>query len=77
MKQDAAVLVKTRPHDESSDRESDPDESIKACARDLIDAVHAHDEGRAASALRSAFQILDAEPHEEGENTNEPEQENE
>lgn len=64
----ATLTVKTRQPDETSE-ESDHDAAIHACAVELISAVHAHDTKGAAEALRSAFEILDSMPHEEGEHT--------
>lgn len=50
----------------------DPDDgaevdSLEVAAEDLCNAVHAKDYKAAASALRAAFELLDSEPHEEGE----------
>ena len=61
--------------DESED--SQVDEALGACAADLIRGVHAKDEESVVAALKSAFEILDSQPHEEGEHTNEEEFEGE
>lgn len=53
---------------DTSDQDYD---SIEACATDLIRAVHAKDAQAVCKALRAAFEIMDSEPHEEGEHTNE------
>lgn len=64
----AGLIVKSRAPDEKpdSDEPEDKDAAIHACAQDLINAVHAKDTRAAAEAIRSAFEILDSMPHEEG-----------
>ena len=64
----AGLIMKNR----SPDAPPEDKDSIDACAQDLISAVHAKDAKATAEALRSAFRILDSEPHEEGEHTNKP-----
>lgn len=67
----AGLIVKTRAPDEKPQDESDDHSAaIEACARDLITALHAKDVKGVASAICSAFEILDSLPHEEGEHTN-------
>ena len=46
-------------------------ESVEACAQDIIDAVQRRDAKLLAIALKSAFECLDAMPHEEGPHVNE------
>lgn len=58
------VIIKNRQPDETP-KENDHDTAIHSCAADLISAVHAHDIKAAAEAIRSAFEILDAMPHQE------------
>ncbi len=66
------VIVQTRNPDEKPDEnQEDNSDGIHACAKDLIDAVHAHDIKGAAEAIKAAFEILDSKPHEEGPHTNE------
>ena len=55
------------PDTEENQEDSNPDASIEACAQDLIDAVHAKDVKAASEAIKAAFEILDSQPHEEGE----------
>lgn len=43
------------------------DSALRAAARDLMSAVSTNDVSGVAKALRAAFQILDSEPHFEGE----------
>jgi hypothetical protein len=52
-----------REHDEDSDKEYD---MLESAAEDLISAVHSKDVKAVCSALRSAFEMLDLEPHKEG-----------
>jgi hypothetical protein len=70
-KHQTGVIVTTRPSDEPKQDESESPDSIEYCAEDLMKAVHANDKKGVAEALRSAFTILDSEPHDEGEHTNE------
>lgn len=65
----AGVIIKHRQPDEKpqeNQEDNDKDAAIHACAQDLISAVHSHDVKGAAEAIRSAFEILDEMPHEEG-----------
>lgn len=65
-KQQSGVIVKTRTPDEVP--EISEDSGIEACAQEIIDAIHARDSKRLASALKDAFQIVDSEPQvEDGE----------
>lgn len=56
---------------ESIERKPDnPEEEydlLEGVSEDLCDALEAKDYKRVAMCLRSAFQILESEPHEEGE----------
>lgn len=42
-------------------------DSLQSAAEELVSAIHAKDISAVASALRSAFELCDASPHEEGE----------
>jgi hypothetical protein len=42
-------------------------DSVEAAAMDLIIAVHLKDVKGVTQALRAAFELLDSEPHHEGE----------
>lgn len=46
-------------------------DGLEACADDLMRASASGDKKAFASALRAAFEILDSEPHVEGEHLNE------
>ena len=52
---------------ESDSKESLHDKMLGLCANELISAVHAKDAKKVIESLRAAFQMLDAEPHIEGE----------
>ena len=69
------VMSYTRAPDEGStpDESMADDASLDAASQDLITAFHAKDVKGVSAALKAAFQILDAMPHEEGEHTNETE----
>lgn len=51
------------------DEESEYD-GLESCAQELIDAVHSKDAKAVCTALRSAFELMDSEPHIEGEHLN-------
>jgi len=42
-------------------------DGLESAAEDLCNAIEAKDYKAAASALRAAFELLDSQPHEEGE----------
>ena len=55
---------------ESITRESDDGEDydmLESAAEDLISAVHSKNVKAVASALKAAFEMMESEPHEEGE----------
>lgn len=78
-KYQTGLIVETRKSDGDKERtnQSDADDGLKMAAEDLIRAVHSKDGASVASALRAAFEILDAEPHEEGPHTNDDESDSE
>lgn len=53
---------------------SEGDAGLEAAVRDLFRAFETKDEKLAVHAMKAAFQIMDAEPHEEGPHTNEDEE---
>jgi hypothetical protein len=67
------VAVEYRKPDESS--EDQGDHAMEAAAQDILRAVESKDYKHLAMAIRSAFEILDSEVHEEGPHTNDSEQE--
>lgn len=50
-----------------SDEGSEEYDMLESAAEDLISAVHSKDVKAVCSALRAAFEMMDAQPHEEGE----------
>lgn len=67
-KKEASVSVPSEVQLRESDSEEDSDyDSLEAAAEDLTHAIASKDLKGVAAALRAAFQILDSEPHEEGE----------
>lgn len=63
----AGVIIKHREPDEKPDsEEDDKDAAIHACSRDLIQAIQRNDVKGVSEAIRSAFEILDSMPHQEG-----------
>jgi hypothetical protein len=63
------IVAKTKPQGGIEDlhEAGSEDEAIIACAEDMIRAMHAKDAKSLASALKAAFEIVDALPHVEGE----------
>lgn len=68
----ASVIMKTRAPDspEKENENSGDDEGLTACMSELADALHSGDHKSAAKAFRNAARIVDSEPHDEGEHTN-------
>ena len=65
---EASVSMPADVQRREPDSEEDSDyDSLESCAEDLTRAIASKDLKGVASALRAAFQILDSEPHEEGE----------
>ncbi len=64
----SSVIVKHRQPDQPSEKteENDSEAAHEACAADILKAIEAKDPKALASALRSAFEIMESEPHEEG-----------
>lgn len=52
---------------QGSSSASDAEAGLLACAQDLIKALEKKDSLAVASALKSAFEICDSQPHQEGE----------
>jgi hypothetical protein len=70
----AIILGKMKPkgsYDAEEQAEMHPDESLHACAEDLLGAIKADDAAGVADALKAFFHICDAMPHEEGEHMSE------
>lgn len=70
----AGLIISQRKPDENKEQSQDDssnDDALKACARELIQAIGAGDEAGVARAIKSAFEILDASPHVEGPHTEE------
>ena len=64
--QEASASAPADPVKRNPDNEEDYD-SLHVAAEDVIAAVHAKDAKALAQALKAAFEIIDSEPHEEGE----------
>jgi hypothetical protein len=75
----AIILGKMKPkhdgaHMAEEQAEEHPDDSLLACAEDLLHAIEAKDAAGVADALKAFFHICDAMPHEEGEHISEEEE---
>lgn len=62
----SGLIVETRNEKPEIEEEHDSS-AIEACAMELIIGVHLKDTKAVAEALKNAFDILEAMPHEEGE----------
>lgn len=58
----------------SPDDSDDSDSALEAAAEDLCHALDRQDYPAIAKALKAAFQIMDAQPHEEGPHLDEEEE---
>lgn len=67
--QDASASAPVQSIKRSSDSEEEYD-SLDSASDDLISAVHAKDTKAVSAALRAAFELVDSQPHAEGEHTN-------
>lgn len=70
----AGLIIANRKPDgtvQESHHSDDEDAGLHAASADLIRAIHAKDDKQVSDALRAAFEILDSQPHDEGEHTNE------
>jgi hypothetical protein len=71
----SVIVGRLAPKGPGSEEEEESGEGnsqgLEAAAEDLIVAVGAKDAAGVAEALRNAFSILDSEPHEEGDHTEE------
>jgi hypothetical protein len=69
-KKEASVSAPIEHITRDSDHEDEMDghdEMMEAIAHELLDAVHKRNPKDLVMALRAAFQVLDSEPHVEGE----------
>ena len=62
-----SVCFSSSGSDEAGAYEDQEYDSLESAAQELIDAVKAEDVKGAAMALRSAFELMGSEPHQEGE----------
>lgn len=62
---EASASNDAEPMKRKPDEEQEYD-MLESASEELISAVHSKDVKAVCSALRSAFQMLDSEPHEEG-----------
>lgn len=69
-RQSAGVAVEYRKPDESDKPESQ-DDGLEMAADDMLKAHSSGDKKALAAALRAAFEILDSQPHVEGEHIEE------
>lgn len=67
-KQAGVIIAKRKPDGgiEAMHEEGEHEPGLMAAAEDLISAVHAKDAKGVADAIKAAFEVVDAGPHEEG-----------
>lgn len=74
--QTGLMIAKMTPEGhKDTDTEVSKDAGLEAAAADLMRGIEMKDSKKIAAAIRAAFQIVDSEPHDEGEHTNEPDSE--
>ena len=66
LKQDAASSSPVESIERTPDESSEYD-SMESAAQDIMDAIKASDPKALAAALRAAFELMDSQPHTEGE----------
>ncbi len=66
---EGSVSQETEPIKRKSDDGEDYG-MLESVVEELISAIHSKDVKAACSALRTAFELCDSEPHEEGPHTN-------
>jgi hypothetical protein len=66
--------MKLREPDQKEENDS-PDAYLDACAKDLIDAVHSRDIKKMAQVLKDTFELMESQPHKEGEHIEEESEE--
>jgi hypothetical protein len=64
------LIIKTRQPDAGAENVKE-DKGLEACASDMLRAIQANDPKSFAVAIKNAFDIMESEPHEEGEHSNE------
>ena len=69
--------VRTQLEEDDMPKEPNGNEGLESCAHDLISSIHAKDAHGVVAALQSAFELMEKEPHEEGEHTNDEEEQGE
>lgn len=74
----AGVIISRRKPDGATQSEEsmegETDQGLMSAAEDLIRAIHAKDGQAVTDALQAAFEIMESQPHEEGEHISEEEE---
>lgn len=63
----AGLIIKHRPSDNPEQNQDDPEAACRACAQELISAIHRKDVNAVMEALKDAFTLFESMPHEEAE----------
>jgi len=74
MKRKGAMPEEEMPMEEEAMEEEGEDSGLEQCAMELIDSIKDGDVQGVIGALRSAFHIMESQPHEEGEHIGEEEE---
>jgi len=69
--QTGLIIQQLRKPDPETEDQSEGESGIRTCASDLLKAVEAKSIDGIAEALKSAFEILDSQPHVEGDHLDE------
>lgn len=65
----ASVIIADRQPEKPQEIQQDNNEYLEICALDLLKAIQDKDIKAMAVALRSLFEEMDSQPHEEGPHT--------
>lgn len=65
--QQSGVIIHERKPDTHNQTTENPNEDLEAVAEDILRYINMKDIKGLATALKSAFEICDAQPHTEGE----------
>lgn len=68
-RKETGVIVQERVSD--LPEESTEADGLEVAAKDIMSAISGNDHKALAAAIRAAFEILESQPHVEGEHTNE------
>jgi len=60
------AMVYRTPDEKEAESHKDSQAGLEAAVEDLLRGIHSHDKKLVLTAIQSLFEILEAQPHEEG-----------